>query len=146
MVSAGLEILEVLMRWAHIASAVALVGGFAFARLVVAPALAGTPDDERLESWRALIARFTPLIYAGVAGLVVSGVYAMLKRPGHTPLYHSLLGIKLLLALHVFAAAFLVARAVAGKLESAQLERRMTGIVISGFTILLIAAFLRRIF
>jgi uncharacterized membrane protein len=146
MVSAGLEVLEVLMRWAHVASAVALLGGFAFARLVVAPSLADTPSEDRAESWRTLVARFRPLIYAGVAGLLVSGVYQIARHPGHTPLYHAVLGVKLLLAAHVFAAALLIARAAAGKVDSAKVVRQMTGIAASGFTILLIAAFLRRIF
>jgi uncharacterized membrane protein len=145
MVSAGLEVLEVLMRWAHIASAVALIGGFTFARVVVAPSMAETPAEERAESWRTLISRFRPLIYAAIAGLIVSGVYQIMRRPGHTPLYHAVLGLKLLLAAHVFAAVLLVARSAAGKI-GAKLVSRMTGIVAFGFTILLIAAFLRRIF
>jgi drug/metabolite transporter (DMT)-like permease len=92
------------------------------------------------------MSRFRPLMYAAMAGLLVSGVYQIARRPGHTRLYDSLLGLKLLLAAHVFAAALLIVHRAAEKTGAPKIVRRMTGIVISGFTIVLIAAFLRRIF
>ncbi len=65
----------------------------------------------------------------------------MLTNPGHSVLYHTLLGIKLLLALHVFAAALLVTRP-----RNPRRTRLMTGTVISGLIIVALSAYLRRIY
>jgi hypothetical protein len=50
-------------------------------------------------------------------------------------------GIKILLALHVFAGAILATRS-----DDAKSLRRMTGVIISGLAVLLVAAYLRRIY
>ena len=42
-----------------------------------------------------------------MAGLVLSGVYNYLSKPGHSVWYHALFGIKILLVLHVFSVAIL---------------------------------------
>ena len=52
-----------------------------------------------------------------------------------------LFGIKILLALHVFAVAFLITKPV-----NPRRSRMMTGTIISGLIILAISAYLRRIF
>ena len=39
-------VLGVFMRWVHILSAITILGGFVYARFVVAPALAGYPPGE----------------------------------------------------------------------------------------------------
>ena len=53
-------------------------------------------------------ALYRPFVYSAIGGLVISGTYNLLTNPGHRPIYHMLLGIKLLLALHVFAVAILI--------------------------------------
>jgi hypothetical protein len=84
---------------------------------------------------------YRPLVLGAVIGLIVSGTYNLLTNPGHTPKYHMLLGIKLMLVLHVFAVAFLVTQP-----KNPRRARMMTGTMISGFIILAISAYLRRIF
>ena len=74
-------------------------------------------------------------------GLIVSGTYNLLTNPGHTPKYHMLLGIKLMLVLHVFAVALLITQP-----KNPRRARMMTGTLISGLIILAISAYLRRIF
>ena len=68
-------------------------------------------------------------------------MYSVLSTPGHTRRYHVLLGIKLLLAGHVFASALLAARP-----GNPRRARQMVGALISGVLIVLIAAYLRRTF
>jgi hypothetical protein len=135
------DVLLVLMRWLHITSMATLIGGFLYARLVFMPAVSALAPD----AGEALAARtantFRPLVLTGVSGLIVSGLYSILTNPGHSPRYHMLLGIKLLLALHVFASVFL-----ATKPHHPRRARLMSGAVISGLTILAISAYLRRIF
>jgi hypothetical protein len=61
--------------------------------------------------------------------------------PGHTKLYHAVFGIKLLLALHVFAVSILIVQP-----NNPRRTRMATGTMISGLVILLISAWLRRNF
>jgi uncharacterized membrane protein len=138
MVLTALEVLGVLVRWLHIASAVVLIGGVAYARAVVVPALEALPEDERSGTWQRLNWSFRPMVYAAIAGLVVSGAYNFLIHPGHTRFYHIWFGVKMLLAAHVFAASLLAVKEPK--------PSRLTSVVISGFFVILVAAFLRRIF
>jgi hypothetical protein len=129
------------MRWLHITSMTTLIGGMLYGRLVAVPASETlAPDAREVLGERAASAQ-RPLVYGAIAGLLVSGVYNILSNPGHTPRYHMLLGIKLLLALHVFAVAILIV-----KPRNKRRTRMMTGTIISGLVIILISAVLRRIF
>ena len=141
------EVFGVLMRWVHLTSAVFTIGGFAYARLVEAPSLAALPPEDRSVLAPLSSARFRPLIYSGIVGLLVSGLTNLLINPGHTRYYYTWFGIKMLLALHVFAAGWLVLRpSGAHPDEHARRARRMSGILISGLLAILVAAYLRRIF
>ncbi|MGO9094629.1 MAG: hypothetical protein ACLQGV_05345 [Bryobacteraceae bacterium] len=138
MVPIAQDVLGVLLRWLHIASAALLVGGFAYARAVAVPALRPLSGDLRDEAWRRLALRFQPVVYGAIAGLLVSGVYNYLIHPGHTRHYHIVFGVKMLLAAHVFAASLLALKEPR--------PGRMTGLAISGFLVILLAACLTRIF
>jgi putative copper export protein len=128
--------IAIFLRWLHITSMMTLLGGMVFWRLVLAGA-----DDARNPATERLAAAFRPLVYAAVAGLVISGFINYLTTPGHSKFYHMLLGIKLLLALHVFAAAILMVQP-----NNPRRTRIATGVMISGLVILLISAWLRRTF
>ena len=81
-----------------------------------------------------MLASFKPVAYSAIGGILVSGAYNFLSKPHPQPHYQMWFGIKMLLALHVFAATIVYRP---GK------QRTLTGIVISGALILLIAAYLR---
>ncbi|HTS24622.1 MAG TPA: hypothetical protein VMH81_02035 [Bryobacteraceae bacterium] len=135
------DVLLVTMRWIHIASMATLIGGLLYGRLVMAPAIATLAPDAR-ESLADTAARFfRPYVFVSIAGLVVSGTFNILTNAGHRPIYHMLLGIKLLLALHVFAVSILIVQP-----KNPRRVRMMTGTVISGLIILAIAAWLRLVF
>src|SRR4051794_28441327 len=93
----------VFMRWLHISSMTALIGGMIYGRVVEAQARA---TGDSLSGKAA--AAYRPTVLLAVAGLIISGLYNFLTNPGHSPRYHMFFGIKILLALHVFAVAFLV--------------------------------------
>ncbi len=135
------EALNVIMRWLHISSVVTLIGGILFGRLVVWPGLQPLAKEAREPLEGALSERFRPLVLAAIGGLLVSGLYNIFSNPGHTPRYHMLLGVKMLLVLHVFAVAVLVSQP-----RNERRGRMMTGTVISGLIIIAISAYLRRIF
>ncbi|HPQ16868.1 MAG TPA: hypothetical protein PLP04_16670, partial [Bryobacteraceae bacterium] len=147
MVSIPLEVLGVFSRWLHIVSVVALIGGAIYVWGVAAPALKGLQDDDRTGAWAAQAARFRPLVYAAIAGLLVSGTYNLLTQPGHTRMYHIWFGVKMLLAAHVFVSAALAVSAPAERPESeSRGVRRLAGAAIVGLLAILVAAYLRRIY
>ena len=130
----------VLMRWLHLSSMATLVGGMLYGRLVVTAVEGLAPDARETFSSRAAGA-YRGLVVAAIAGLVVSGTFNLMTNGGHSALYHALLGLKLLLALHVFAAALLATRP-----KNPRRARLMMGAAISGFIIVAISAYLRRIY
>lgn len=135
------EILTVIMRWIHIASMATLVGGMVYGRLVMAPSIAELSADAREALAGQAANRYRPMVWAAMIGLVLSGVYRLLSTPGHRPFYQMLFGIKMLLVLHVFAVAILIVKPV-----NPRRTRMMTGVMISGLTIILISAWLSRIY
>jgi uncharacterized membrane protein len=135
------DVLFIVMRWVHVASMATLIGGIIFARLVLTPSLNALASDAHAAFWERAAALYRPLVFAAITGLVLSGSFNLLTTPGHRPIYHMLLGIKLLLALHVFAVAILVVQP-----KNPRRVRMLTGTMISGLAIQVISAWLRRIF
>ncbi|MGL4461845.1 MAG: hypothetical protein ACRC1K_06790 [Planctomycetia bacterium] len=107
-----LTLTNVLLRWIHIGSAVTLVGGTVFTRFVVLPAAAPLPADVHDEFKTRLVRRWAPFVHALILLLLASGITVMLlKIRSMPPVYHALLGLKILLALSVmFFASALVGR------------------------------------
>lgn len=101
----------------HIGSVIVLLGGVFYARFFVGD----------------LAASFKKLAYVAIAAILISGVYAFLTKPSFPPYYHMVFGLKMLLALHIFA----VTIAYRGK------RRLLTGVVISGAVALALAEYLR---
>jgi uncharacterized membrane protein len=135
------DALFVFMRWLHLSSMATLVGGLLYARLAMTPAAGALPAEQSSKLGEKAAAAFRPLAVAAISGLVISGVYNVLSAPGHTVRYHMILGIKLLLVAHVFAVAILIVQP-----GNPRRTRLMTGGFISGLAIVLISAYLRRIF
>lgn len=135
------EILLAVMRWLHITSVAVLVGGMLYARLAMFPALDALDVDRRAEALRLAARRYGRMAVAAILALLLSGTYTIVAFPGRSPRYHMVLGIKLLLALHVFAVAVLV-----GSNRARRPGRALTGAAITGLVIIAISAWLRRIF
>jgi len=131
------EVLNVLMRWLHLTSVALLIGGILYARLVVAPALPAPSRDSLATTFAQ---RYKPWLLGAIAALILSGLYNFLTGPPRPSHYHMWFGIKMLLALHVFAVGILLARP-----QNTRRERRMSGIILSGLAIILISAYLRRL-
>jgi hypothetical protein len=119
-----------------------LIGAMIYGRLVVVPSLSRLPAESADDVQPRLALHFRPLAYAAISGLVVSGLYNLLTSPGHSARYHMLFGIKMLLALHVIAVAVLLGQPRSAK----RAPRLMAGMAVSGLVIILISAYLRRIF
>jgi uncharacterized membrane protein len=134
------EILTALMRWIHISSVVTLIGGIIYARFVMIPAAGSLSPGDQTALGEGAAQHFRPMVYAAMAGLVISGVFKYLSMPGHSVVYHALFGVKILLVLHVFSVALL---ATAPK--NPRRARQLFGAAISGLTIVLISAYLKGI-
>lgn len=116
-------VLGVLSRALHIASVVVLVGGIFYARLFAA----------------GLSAKFRNWVYAAVVVLAGTGLYNLLTKASYPPGYHAWFGIKMLLVLHIFAAALLACV----REDPARRARTMSGILVSASAVIVISAWLR---
>ncbi len=133
-------VLGIAMRWLHIVSIVTILGGFVFARFALYPALRELPAADGQAMGSKIAAKFRALLYTAVATALLSGFYNYLTKPSYPRGYHMWLGIKILFALHVFAASILYALPGAA---DAKRSRWAMGIVLSGAVIVLISAYLR---
>jgi len=133
-------VLGVCMRWIHIVSVVALIGGFIYARFVFLPAVAATAPEERSKLMVAAQAGFRPMLFVVIATVLISGIYNYATKTSYPPGYHMWMGIKLLLVLHILSSAIVDAV----RAPNAEKSRRTDlGIVISGMLAIAIADYLR---
>lgn len=113
-------ILYTVSRVFHVGTAIVMVGGAFFLRFVLLPAAQLTLSDDvhaRLRS--AVIGTWKKVVHIGIGLLLLSGAlnyYRVLAEGTHKgdPLYHALLGTKILLAMAIFfIASALVGRSAA---------------------------------
>lgn len=104
-----------LLRWAHIVGAVLAIGGLAFARFGLLPALADFDEETRARIHESIRRRWLPFVILSITLLLVSGLANFLlfnrlvKEQGwaggtwmQQTSYHALFGVKFLLAMGVF--------------------------------------------
>ena len=100
-------ILQVLMRYLHIVSAMIAVGGICFMAFCLSPVMR-LLDDGFSESWMKMVReRFHRVMWISIGGLVISGVYNWILSAGVYKAMgakgNALIGSKVLLALIIFA-------------------------------------------
>jgi hypothetical protein len=130
--------LNIPMRFVHILSAVALLGGAITWRFAVIPATQPLGPEVRAKIGNAIASAWRPLMLTAALGLLISGTYNFLNKTGLTPQYHAVIGVKFLLALHVFAVGYIVTNP-----NNEKRSRQLTGVVISGTVIVILSAVLR---
>jgi hypothetical protein len=130
--------LGIFMRFLHIISAITLLGGIFAWRFGAIPATAALASETRVKVGDAIAATWRPFVIFATIGLLISGIYNFLNKTGLAPAYHAVIGVKILLALHVFAAAILAARP-----NNLRRERQLTGVAASGIVIVILSAVLR---
>ncbi|HUA58755.1 MAG TPA: hypothetical protein VML19_08385 [Verrucomicrobiae bacterium] len=135
------EPLTIAMRWLHITSMATLVGGMIFGRLGMSAALRDVSAETRESIFDKAATFYRPLVITAICGSILSGIYKFLLTTGHSVTYHTLFGIKMLLVLHVYAAAILAVQP-----HNRRRARLMLSVAISGVIIILISAWLSRIF
>jgi len=125
--------IDFISRWLHVTTAIALLGGAIFSRFVLIPAAAELPDAEHDKLRAGVLGRWKRFVHLGITLLLLTGFYNFVRAmPGHKgqPLYHSLIGTKILLAF----AIFFIASAMVGRSSLAIAMRknaaRWTGIIV----------------
>lgn len=119
-------IVDLILRWLHILSAITLVGGTFFLRFVWYPSTASMTPSDRESHFSGMRGGWSKLVMASTLFLLVSGLVnavTNIKRYELDPTYHMLVAGKLLVALAMF---FFCAR-VAGRSESAVKFRESIG-------------------
>lgn len=121
-------LLPLIFRWLHIGPAIVLVGGTAFMLFVLVPAAKEISDEEHQKLRAAVIKRWKRFVHAGIGLFLISGFYnyLVLQGPAHNAagdkIYHMFMGIKMLLAMAVFA----IAEIMVGRSKLAEKFRQNT--------------------
>jgi uncharacterized membrane protein len=133
-------LLGILMRWIHIVSMAAALGGAIYVRLILKPAGGVLKPEDREALSEAAAARFRPWAILIALALPASGLYTFFTKPTFPAGYHMWFGIKVLLALHVLAV--LVLNTLPGR-GAAKRMRAAAGAIVSALAIVAISGFLR---
>jgi hypothetical protein len=137
------EIVSVLFRFIHIASAIVILGGAFYAHRVLTPVLNSLPQDQRMQAAAGAQLRYRTILFSVIGLSLLSGVFNFLRTP-HSRLYHMAFGIKMLLVLHIYATAVLWGTSPYGDVNIAgKNKRRVLSVSIAGLLVVLISAYLR---
>jgi hypothetical protein len=143
-----MEIINIASRWVHIGTAIVVVGGTVFFRLVLMPAADQLPQAEHDRLREMVMQRWRKFVMIGIGLFLLSGFYnyVAVSIPKHhgDGLYHSLMGLKIVLAFGVFfLASVLVGRSA--RFEPLRRERKKWLLLLIGvaFLIVLISSTLR---
>jgi uncharacterized membrane protein len=101
-----------ILRYMHILGAIALMGGTIFMRFGLSPTLVQLPDAERAKLHEQVRSFWAKFIHISIALLLISGITNLglaAKYDFHGWPYSMVGGIKMLLALPIFAIASLLA-------------------------------------
>src|SRR5262245_49411182 len=140
--------LDVLSRWVHVGTAIVVLGGSFFLRVVLMPAAAALPEAEHAALRGRLMTTWRRVVSLGITLFLLSGLYNYLAVavPRHRGdgLYHALMGTKILLALVVF----FLASALVGRSKTFEgirrSNRRCLAVAVSlGFVIVAISGYLK---
>ena len=145
------DIVLLLLRWAHILAAMAAVGGAIYARFAVLPGSAASLDEPQREQLRQAISKkWGKFVHGAIAVLLVTGFWNFFRTsiPPALPAipYHAIFGVKLLLAFGVF----FIATALVGKSPAFESMRRhprywLGVLIVMGVLIVLLAGMLNQI-
>jgi uncharacterized membrane protein len=143
------ELLRLAMRWLHIIAAIVAVGGSTYLCLVLMPIAGKVLSHEEHERLRQpLMRRWKIFVHTCILLFLVSGFYnyIVVTLPLHSgqPLYHMMMGVKILLAFAVFALAIGLTSRFGWSAALRAKPRRWLGVLLlCAYVIVLIAGILR---
>lgn len=118
-----MEFADILSRWAHVGTAIVLLGGAVFSRFVLLPSAVELSEPEHEKLRAGVLGRWKWFVHIGIALLLASGIYNFVNGfEGHKgqKLWHSLIGTKILLAIGIFY----LAEALVGRSSAAVAMRK----------------------
>jgi len=142
-------LIALLSRWLHVMAAVAAVGGTLFVVVALLPA---AHEHSAPELLGAVQRRFKRLVHVAIGLLLLTGLYNYLvvslprvrewESESARGLYHGLMGVKIVLAVVLFAVALLLLKPVPAM--QAKRQRWLLLNFVLGSLIVLIGSVLRR--
>ena len=99
----------VIVKFLHVASAAITMGGIAFALWALMPSMGEINAETAGKLMGEVVRRFSRLVWIAIPLLVVTGIWMIVVVTAAgvpRPLYHSILGIKVILALVIFFIAY----------------------------------------
>jgi len=152
--------LTLLLRWAHVLAAIAALGGLAFARFGLVPALAEVDAATRERIHDAIRRRWLPWVIGAITLLLGSGLANFFLFNGRVKAapelwggdwmgqtgYHALFGVKFLLAMIVFyLASGMVGRGASTQWIRDARKQWLTVTVGLGVAVVLISGWMRQL-
>ena len=119
----------ILFRWLHILAAIVAIGGMAFCRLALMPALKTLESDQRKQIHEAIRARWSKVVAGSIGLLLVSGgynIWATIKADYYKGLpdyYIHVFAVKFVLAFGIF----FIASALSGRGKATEKIRQNGG-------------------
>ncbi|QDU95082.1 Cytochrome oxidase subunit II [Lignipirellula cremea] len=142
-----MEFVELLSRWAHILSAIALVGGAMFMRFAFLPGAEFLSEENRETLAQEIRKRWSKVVMAAAGFLVLSGIFNMvmtMKTWELPKFYHPVIGIKMLLGIVVLLlASMLVGRSPAAAKMQKNLKFWLSLNLVLAVTVVCLGGFLR---
>jgi uncharacterized membrane protein len=143
-----MTIINALVRWLHVGTAIVILGGTVFMRFVLMPAAEKLPQETHDELRGNLMRTWKKFVHIGVVLFLATGFYnylaVMLPDRKGDSLYHALMGTKIILALVViFLASVLVGRASA--FEGLRQKRKtwLVVVILLALVVVAISSFLK---
>ena len=124
-----IDYLGILFRWLHILAAIVAIGGMAFCRLALLPALRTLDSEQRQQVHEAIRARWSKVVAGAIGLLLVSGIYnifMVIKAPYKEELrdyYFHVFAVKFVLAFGIF----FLASALSGRGKATEKIRQNGG-------------------
>ncbi len=139
--------IDLISRWAHVGTAIVLLGGAVYVRFVLLPAARQLPDDAHQKLRELTGARWKKFVHVGIGLLLLTGFYNYLSASpalAFKKQYHMLMGMKMLLAFGIFfLASALVGRAGAFAKWRQSPQRALGILVLLGAIVVGISGYLR---
>jgi uncharacterized membrane protein len=126
--------------WLHLSCVVLLIGGALYGRLALKAAASTLPQESANKFGDAAAGRYRGWVFLTIVVLLITGIYNYLHTGSHSPRYHILLAIKLLLVLHIFASTLVSTRP-----DNPRRSRQLAGAGLSGVLVILIAVYMSQI-